>query len=319
VDSPFFAYRKISFHKCRLFFLTAAIAALICIFGGCGDDKPTDSDKRSRIVAFNGLYYKADSLQQKPLRFAVVDKNDSYLLGQLIRLELVEGDGTLSDTAITTDTVTGIAEFSYDFTGNLGHAVVRLIAPDIDSLDIQIRTDILLPGPGGQAQYVLFDDVYTDVKNFNGLPASVDVFEGSSVIYVNYEAELGVVVMFYDLDTNGVIYDTSSVYGVIVNTNDHTTYTGTTPEGIGIGSTIDSLRSAYGQPDSVWWDSRPPASVVVEYDSLGLTFYCDPSDTSVFEIHLVEMIPSATNSTNDTVPLRHNRYFGPTAYYESKR
>jgi hypothetical protein len=263
----------------------------------CGDDDPVGPDRRAKIVAINGLYYKGEmgsDTVDKPLQFAVADKNDNYLPYQQIQLEQLEGDGKLDPKSIVTDS-TGIAGFTFNFNGTLGHTRIRLIAPDIDSLDILIRANTLIPGVSGQGQYVLFDDTYTDVKHFNGLPASVDIFDSSEVIYVNYEADLGVVVMVYDLDTNGVIYDTSSVYGVIVNS----VYSETTVEGIGIGSPLDSLKSAYGEPDSIWWDPRPPAAVAVKYYTLGMTFYCWPSDTSVFEIHLTEYVTTPKFSNKE--------------------
>lgn len=271
----------------------------LTLFLGCGDDGPVRPGNPEKIVAINGLYYKGvmgDTIPDTVLQFAVADKNDNYLPNQQIQLFLVEGDGHLNPKSITTDS-SGIAGFPYAFNGDSGYAVIRLVAEGIDSLDIFLRANTLIPGPHGQGQYVLFDDTYADVKNFNGDPASVDIYDSSETIYVNYEATFGVVVMVYDLDTNGIIYDTSSVAGVIVNT----VYTGTTAEGIGVGSPIDSLRIAFGEPNSISWDPRPPAAVAVVYDSLGLTFYCWPSDTSVFEIHLEHPTGGVRENKNSCV------------------
>ncbi len=227
-----------------------------------------------------------DTIPDTVLQFAVADKNDNYLPNQQIQLYRVEGDGHLNPKSITTDS-SGIAGFPYVFNGSLGHAVIRLIAPDVDTLDILLRANTLIHSPGGQAQYVLFDDTYGDVKKFNGDPASVDTYDDHPKIYINYEDALGVVVVVYDLDTNGVIYDTSSVYGVIVNT----VYEGKTADSIGIDSPIDLLRSAYGTPNSIEY-SADDTAIVVEYESLGLTFYCDSVDTNVEEIHLIEWVPT---------------------------
>ncbi|MEW5994560.1 MAG: hypothetical protein AB1744_09205 [Candidatus Zixiibacteriota bacterium] len=270
----------------RILFRLLAGLFFLCLNIGCdGDDNGAEPPGLpAKIVAINGLYYKADSLAQKPLTFAVADRNNNYLPDQQIQLIPLEGDGTLSHRSIVTDS-TGTATFGYGFTGSLGHAIVRLIAPNVDTMDVSVRRNILIPGPGGQTQYVLFDDTYADVKKWNGLPASVDVFNGSEIIYVNYESVLGVVVMTYDLDTGGVIFDTSSIYGAIVNT----VYGGKTAEGIGVWSTIDTVRAVYGQPDSIWYDPRPPAAIAIEYDSLGLTFYGRIPDTVIFEIHLAEV------------------------------
>ncbi|MCK4858302.1 MAG: hypothetical protein KAT58_10060 [candidate division Zixibacteria bacterium] len=256
---------------------------------GCGDDDgPVGPGDPAKIVAVNGLYYKGvmgDTIPDTILQFAVADKHDNYLPNQQIQLFPVEGDGHLNPKSITTDS-SGIAGFPYVFNGDSGYAVIRLVAEGIDSLDIFLRANTLIPGPHGQGQYVLFDDTYANVKNFNGLPASVDIYQDHPIIYVDYEKPLGVVVMVYDLDTNGVIYDTSSVYGVIVNS----VYEAKTADSIGIGSPIDLLRSAYGTPNSIEY-SADDTAIVVEYESLGLTFYCDSVDTNVEEIHLIDWVP----------------------------
>ncbi|HWR82891.1 MAG TPA: hypothetical protein VN285_06295 [Candidatus Deferrimicrobium sp.] len=297
----------------------------IFLTAGCSGDEPTSSPKGSRIVALNGLYYKADSLAQKPLVFAVADKDDNYIPNQQFTLRLLEGDGALSDSVIVTNS-TGRASFSYAFTGSLGHAVVRLVVPQLDSIEIQVRRNILIPGPSGQGQYVLFDDAYATVKKFIGPPASVDVFPRPDqfVIYANYERALGVVVLLGDLDQNRIAYDTSSVFGLIVNTNEFTTYTGTTAEGIGVGSSISDSRIVYGPPDIVRYDSASTptsgdSAVYFEYTKRGMGFYGDFSpDTIVFEIHMTEFVEAAArrDAYSDSLlpndnPVRYRRFRSP--------
>jgi len=275
----------------------------LTIFLSCGDDNgPVGPGDPEKIVAINSLYYKGvmgDTIPDTVLQFAVADKNDNCLPNQQIQLYRLEGDGHLNPKSITTDS-SGIAGFPYVFNGDSGYAVIRLVAEGIDSLDIFLRANTLIPGPHGQGQYVLFDDTYADVKNFNGLPASVDVIMNPfnhPFIYVNYERTLGVVVMVYDIDLDKTIYDTSSVYGVIVNTNDYITYTGTTADGIGVGSSISDIREVYMEPDTIRYDSAPPDSpgdstVYIRDLDQGLTFYSDfTADTSVLEIHLIEWVP----------------------------
>lgn len=281
-----------------VFWFTAGMFSLSLVLG-CGDDDngPIGPGDPAKIVAINGVYYKGemgDTIPDTILKFAVADKNDNYLPDQQILLNPLAGDGELSHLSITTDS-TGVAGFTYAFTGSRGHARIRLMVYNIDTVDILLRANTLIPGPSGQGQYVLFNDTYADVKNFNGTPASVDMYSNHSIIYVNYEASLGVVVMVYDLDTNAIIYDTSSVYGVIVNT----VYEGTTNDAIpiGIGSSISDIRSVFGEPDTVRYDSASSGSpgdsaVYVRDLDKGLTFYCDFEDTTVFEIHLIEWVPS---------------------------
>jgi len=257
-----------------------------------------------------------DTIPDKVLQFAVADKNDNYLPNQQIQLYLMEGDGHLNPKSVTTDS-TGIASFPYGFTGDSGHAVIRLVVEGIDSLDIFLRANTLIPGPGGQAQCVLFDDTYADVKNFNGLPASVDVDPDYWVVYANYESALGVVVVIDDANKDESAADWEEVKGVIVNT----VYSKKTAQGIGIGSPIDSVRGVYGEPNRIWfYDLGPPEewAVVFDYDSFGLSFFCDTVGTNVEEIHLTEWIPitvsggdSATNRALSNARIKPRRFRAP--------
>jgi hypothetical protein len=270
-------------------FLLAASVFIGC--GGCnGDDNngPKPPGPPDHIVAINGLYYKADSLDQRPLEFAVADADGTYLPDEQILLNLLSGDGTLSDLSITTDS-TGTASFDYEFTGTAGHAVIQLFVVDVDLIEVYIRRNTLIPGAGGQGQYVRFSDRYEDVVDWNGA-GQVDVFANHWIIYVNYESSLGVVVMTYDLDLGGVIFDTSSVYGVIVNT----VYAGKTPDGIGVGSPYDSVLAAYGPPDSVWLDTSPPPAIGIEYSGLDMVLYGNTTDTTIIEMHLGELVTRIT-------------------------
>ncbi|MFQ6009425.1 MAG: hypothetical protein ACE5K8_10805, partial [Candidatus Zixiibacteriota bacterium] len=269
-------------------------ALSMCFLTGCGDDDSTGPGKPTKIVAFNGLYYKADSLAQKPLVFAVADRNNNYLPNQSILLSVIDGDGILSPDTMITDS-TGTASFTYTFTDTVGHAVIRLTAPDVDTIDVLIRRSTLIPGPRGQGQYVLFDDVYNDVLRFNSSPASVDVDPNYWIVYANYEATFGVVVVIDDADSSETAATSEQVLGVIVNT----VYEGTTTDSIpiGIGSTLSDVRTVFGDPDTVRYDPPPPgappedSAVYIRYLNKGLTFYGDfTKDTNIFEIHLSENV-----------------------------
>jgi len=272
----------------------------LSLFLGCGDnDGPVGPGNLAKIVAINGLYYKGvmgDTIPDTVLQFTVADKNNNYLPNQQIQLFLVEGDGHLNPKSITTDS-SGIAGFPYAFTGDSGHAVIRLIAPDVDTLDILLRANTLIPGLHGQGQYVLFDDTYADVKNFNGDPASVDVDPDYWVVYANFESALGVVVVIEDANQDNSAADWEEVKGVIVNT----VYLGTTTDTIpiGIGSSISDVRAIFPDPDTVRYDPIPPPAVYIRYLSKGLTFYGDfTADTNIVEIHLSENIISTAARKN---------------------
>ncbi|MBU8932705.1 MAG: hypothetical protein KOO62_01740 [candidate division Zixibacteria bacterium] len=246
---------------------------------------------RSAIEPLNGLYFKGimeDSTTHLPMQFAVVDDSGHYLINQQIQLSLVAGDGSLDPRSILTDS-TGVTEFTYGFTGNYNRALIRLNITGIPSVYADIRTDALVPGAYGQTQYILFDDTYEQVVAFNGQPASVDTYEGHSIMYVNYESTLGVVVMLYDRDQDRQLYDTSSVYGVIVNTS-YQGQTNTTPP-IGVGSSLADLRAVWGDPSRLYYEEPRPA-IVIGYDSIFTTFYghweIGMTDTLVEEIHFIE-------------------------------
>ncbi len=266
-----------------------AVLLVVGLLPGCGDDNPTDSGKSTRIFAPNGLYYKGvmgDTIAGSVLRFAVLDKDDKRLLNRQIQLFQLAGDGEISHRSVVTDS-TGWAGFWYAFTGDSGHAAIRLVVEGVDSIVILLRADVLIPGPGGQAQYVLFDDTYADVKKFNDQPASVFAHPNFWIVYADYESALGVVVVIDDTDHNSSAANSEAVLGVIVNT----VYEGTTTDSIpvGIGITIAELRTIYGDPNTVSYDTEPPPAIKITYDNRELTLYGDlTDDTTIFEIHLSE-------------------------------
>ena len=245
------------------------------------------------IVSLNGLYFKGtmeDSVTHLPMQFAVINDGGEYLLNQQIQITLLEGDGYLGPKSIGTDT-SGVAESQYTFNGSLAYATIRLWVADVDTLDVFLRAGAMVPGAHGQAQYILLDDTYEQVVGFNGQPDSIDTFIGHSIMYVNYESTLGVVVMLYDLDMNRQVYDTSSVYGVILNT----VYEGTTFDNppIGVGSPLADLRAVWGDPSRIYYEGPRPA-IVIGYDSLLATFYghweTGYTDTLIEEIHFFEPV-----------------------------
>ncbi len=282
----------------------ALITVLMVLCLSCGDDKPNgpQPDFQS-LQAPNGLYYLGvmeDSTFNKAPEFTVVDKEGAPLTNQQIQVELIAGDGTLAPKSIVTDS-TGIATLSYTFSGNLGYAVVRLTAPDNDSLDVYLRADVIRTGVHGQVQYIQFDDTYADVKNILGEPESVDIIPDNvapdhKIIYVVYENSLGIVVMVADEDLDKKIYDTSSVYGVIMNTVYDTKTDDSIP--IGVKSSFADVRAVYGAPSRILRDPLSPGDIRIDYDTLGARFYSDSTplvdtsftvrDTIIVELHWTE-------------------------------
>ncbi len=272
--------------------LMVSLSTVALIIGCDGDDKGNDPViNANKIIALNGVYYKGtmgSNVLDKKLQFAVTDGQGNYIPDKQIQVHQFDGDGTIP-RSIMTDSITGIAELTFGFSGSESTARILLQADDTLRVEIYIRADALIPGGGGQGSYILLTDRYSDVKNYLGDAPSVDIFQDHPIIYANYEDTLGVVVMLYDLDLDQTVYDTSSVYGVIVNSI-YDTKTNTTPP-IGIGSTLDELRTAYGTPDEIFHENPRPATVV-KYISLPAAFYCHwqigMADTLIEEIHFIE-------------------------------
>ena len=291
------------------------VVVSLAIVTGCDDnDKPNGPTVPAGLVAIHGLYYQGsmgDSVFNHPLELAVRDDGDNYLPGQQIQLSPIEGDGTLSARSAVTDS-TGIARFSYLFSGSLGHAVIMATVGDKDTAYIELRANTLIPGDNGQGQYVLLDDSYADVLNFNGPPVSIDHVGWIAV--ANYEATLGVVVLIYDPDEDGVIDGSSPVYGVIVvdsvypqppdGVNMSARYEGKTADSIGIGSSYHrDILPVYGEADTIIYDNDPVlAAQVVAYDSLHLKFWCTVPDTVVFQMDLFEVIDTTLFGAGRMIP-----------------
>ncbi len=273
-----------------VFFLTSLLVFALIISCGDEDDKGNGPViNANKIIAINGIHFKGtmgSNVLDKKLQFAVTDGQGNYIPEKQIQLVQFDGDGSIPRSVISDST--GIAEFVYGFSGSESISRILLQADSL-RLEIHVRADALIPGAGGQGSYVLFSDRYSNVKNYLGTPDQIDSFQDHSIIYINYENSIGVVVMLYDIDQDRTVYDTSAVYGVILNKT-YSTKTHTTPP-IGIGSTIDELRSAYGIPDEIFNDPPRPATVV-RYTSLPAVFYCHwqigMADTLIEEIHFIE-------------------------------
>ena len=227
------------------------------------------------ITPVNGRFYRGtmgSTVLDNPLQFTLTDTGGPAVVGQRVNFSLVEGNGTLSAVADTTD-VSGLAVVIYNFSGTLGHAILRASADSSDTALVYVRANTLIPGATGQAQYVLFEDTVGRVVDFNG-PAEADVPDpGQFLQYLEYVTDDHIVVLVEDLNQDEVSQLSEPVVGVILTTG----YTGKTSKGIGLGSTYDQMVAAYGQPDSVGFDGTPPPTAIYFYKSLGLNFYTEPA------------------------------------------
>lgn len=236
------------------------------------------------LSADSGLYYRGtmgSSILSPPLVLSATDSVGPSV-NQWISLSRLSGSGTLGADSLLTD-AQGKIQPTYSFSGVKGHAILRALWPQKDTLDVILRASTLVWGDSAQGQYVMIGDRYSVVKAYNGFPASIDGPFGG-LLYINYEAALGVVVILDDANQDGEAGNLERVLGIIVNS----VYTGTFSNGIGIGSDSSSLITAFGVPDSSYFDPTPPAAWVYVYRTEGLTFYLDQAvPLVVSEIHLV--------------------------------
>ncbi|MDH3889679.1 MAG: hypothetical protein OEV49_01230 [candidate division Zixibacteria bacterium] len=284
------------------------LLSLILVIGivsgcGCNGDDPPQPPNPTGVMAVNGQVYKGvmgGSGLDQPLQFGVKNSSGSFVVDQWIHFSLLEGDGSISADSIKSGS-DGLVTLEYNFSGNMGHATIRAIARNLDTLEVYLRADLLVPGDHGQGQYVLLDDTYGDIVDFNGPPVSLDVFPGAEILVANYEATMGVVFVIYDTDTNGVIEATSPIFSIIVVDSVYpqppsgatmsARYEGTTIDGLGIGSHWwNEFIPIYGFPDFVIVDNSDPnlLSHKVVFDALHLTLWSRQSDSTVYQIDIAE-------------------------------
>ena len=240
------------------------------------------------IVSVNGLYHRGQmgaGLLAPGMQFRINDSIGTSLRKPWLGLSLLEGDGSLGADSLQPAT-NGIVAPTYTFDGGLGHAVIRTIVNEIDTLDVYARASTIIPGDHGQGQYILFDDLYSMILTYNGQPAAVAEDQSFWINYADYETALGVVFMVWDNNHSGTAEATEEVRGVIFTGN----YTGGAfQNGLAIGSTISAVRAAFGLEDTVVVDATPPPAEAHIYDALGLTFWTLQGDSVVFEIHAYEV------------------------------
>lgn len=275
------------------------IPLLTAVFvSSCSDkDRPPDAPVvGDRVVAVNGTFYRqgvTDTAVAPALQFAVDDADDSHLPSQWIYFTLLEGDGTLSADSAKSDS-TGLVSLGYDFSGSLGHAVVRAASPGLDSLEVTLRHDRLVPGQGGQGQYLLLGEDYGTVKRFNGPPDTLVVHPTNYLFIADYEKSLGVVFVLEDVDWDDIAHDSEPIVEIIVNDNEDAepdnNYQGKAADSVGIGSNISAVISTYGETGPAVSDLTWPPYWRYQWPALGLTVYTsyqpDVADRDVREIHL---------------------------------
>jgi|GEM_PF-1673161 len=259
------------------------------------------------VLATYGSYFYGEmggGILSPELSFRVLDAASQSLRLPWMQFELPDGDGVL--TADSGRPANGSFTQGYQFSGNSGHALLRAFVRDIDTVEVKLRANVLRFGDDAQGQYMVPGDTYGDALALNGTPASVDPDPTRYLMYANYEAALGLVLVIDDDNLSETAETDEEVFEIIVNT----VFDKRTPENIGIGSTIQQVRAAYGDADSSWYDAAPPPARAFRYSSLGALFYTTVStDSTVFEIHLWDPAKKSPLQVTSTA----KRAFDPVA------
>ncbi|MEK7774717.1 MAG: hypothetical protein AAB305_02385 [Candidatus Zixiibacteriota bacterium] len=276
--------------------ISAVVVVTLLVAYGC-KKKPTDPPppepppaKAVNIEAVNGLYYHAvmgSDSTYPATSLRIVDANSTVILNQWIQLQILEGDSALQSDSVFTGAA-GLARLRYTFNGPKGHAVIRALAPlGVDTVDVVLRANTIIPGDDGQGQYVRLTDNYKTVKALIGLPDAIATIPGALI--ADYELSQGVVIFMYDSKGTGRFYDTSSVAMIVLSTEQFP-YAGKTRDSIGIGSSISDLRAIYGTADTIHYYTDPPQlpAIIVEYRTPWIVFWCSTQDTIVEQIDLRE-------------------------------
>ena len=266
-----------------------------------GTDTATASARVEIPYAVNAVYgthfkgVMGAGIVEPEFRFRVLDQAGVALRRPWLHFSVVEGDGTLLADSLQPD-ANGAIINNYTFDGQLGYGLIRAMVPDVDTLDVKVRASVIRFGVDGQGQYVRLYDTYADVLALNGTPASIDPDPRpeQTINYVDYEGNLGVVLVVYDTNNDNIVQGNEQVVSVILASQ----FVGdASPEGISPGSSIHAVRSAYGTPDVFFYDpgdppTNPPAWGM-QYDALGALFYASttPPDSSIIEIHLWDPSP----------------------------
>lgn len=258
---------------------TRSYLLLLPLFGllltACsGDDGPGGGDTGSpELQAVNGFYYKGtfgSSTTDHPLDFRLVDGSGNPMAGRWVIFGVAVGDGSLASDSVQTDAA-GLARAEYSFDGDLGHAELVALARSIDTLLVDIRADVVING--FQGWFVLLTDRWSDIYDYFGAP---DVVENPAQIptitVANYEQTIGlVVILTRSADNQLDPDDTNQVFQITLTSQ----YQGSTPLGIGIGSTFPQAFSEFGPAVSIIdpLGEGDSSIYLIEYPDDGISFW----------------------------------------------
>ena len=261
------------------------IIAFVTIFFSCGkeDNGPTAPENTTPEL----------SLNTSSLSFSI-DNDEAFLIiknvggGELswdivgkpdwIDLSQVNGQITTeSDTVIVTaNTDLDIGDYSgeININSNGGTAVVNI------SLSIEVKIEIF---PGIGAAKMNLGDTYSELIQVYGNPDNRMVWEfyypGDGhyeywhILYYN-----SIKAKFTIFSYSSSMYESDNIISISVEYP----YDGLTDKLIGIGSSLNEVAVAYGEPPEI----NTGYTNYYKYESLGINFYYDEGDTLVTKIEV---------------------------------
>lgn len=267
----------------NMYILTILLLVFSVVLSSCGDDDPVGPQVPAGFNA-TATFYRgvmgSDATVGPEIAFTYGSADKSAIAGSWIVFSLLEGDGSLAFDSIQTD-ANGKAVCRYTFNGALGHAEIQAMIRNVDTLTVEVRANTLIPGTGGQAQYIVFGDKVSDLIKWNGQPDTVDVPTTVWLVIAVYEDSKGLVFVYNDLDSNEVLSENDSLIQMIVST----IYEGKTKDSIGIGSSVAAFTAVYGGTSPVY-DSDPPPAWYYNYDAYGIDIWTDSAQTEIIQIDI---------------------------------
>jgi len=281
--------------KLRILIIFIAFAT---IFFSCGkeDNGPTSPENTTPKLSLNTLslsfsidndktFLLITNIGGGELSWEIVGKPEwidiSKLSGQLTN----ETDTVM----VTANTGLNIGDYSWEINinSNGGTAVVNI------SLSIEAKIEIF-PGIGAAkiklgdtygigAAKIKLGDTYSVVEQFYGNPDRHLIFElydpnTGSYVYWHYLYYDSIKAVFEIFNHSSSFYESD----IIISVKVEYPYDGLTDKLIGIGSSLNDVVVAYGEPPEI----NTGYTNYYKYQSLGIDFYYDEGDTLVTKIEV---------------------------------
>lgn len=254
------------------------IIALITILFSCGkkESSPTGPENTTPELSVNtsSLSFSIDNDEAFLIITNIGGGELSWnIIGKPEWIDISKVSGQLTNEAdtvmVTANTDLDIGDYSGEISinSNGGTAVVNIL------LSIKAKIEIF---PGIGAAKMKLGDTYNELEQLYGNPDSHLYFHystGETWHYLYYNSIKAVFEIFnYSLS----FYNNDTIISISVEYP----YDGLTDKLIGIGSSLNDIVVAYGEPPEI----NTGYTNYYKYESLGINFYYDENDTLVTEI-----------------------------------